>query len=65
MVYPATGSADGIAGDHIIIAPPFNVTAEQIESIVAATKQAVLTALSRLQVTKKLGGSTQPLKARL
>ncbi|KXX83450.1 putative aminotransferase YodT [Madurella mycetomatis] len=33
-VYPGTGSADGIRGDHIIIAPPFNVRSEDIEWIV-------------------------------
>jgi adenosylmethionine-8-amino-7-oxononanoate aminotransferase len=33
-VYPGTGSADGIRGDHIIIAPAYNVHAEEIEWIV-------------------------------
>lgn len=33
-VYPGTGSADGILGDHIIISPAFNVRSEEIEWIV-------------------------------
>ncbi|KAK3944803.1 pyridoxal phosphate-dependent transferase [Diplogelasinospora grovesii] len=34
-VYPGAGSADGIRGDHIIIAPAYNVTSKEIEMIVA------------------------------
>jgi adenosylmethionine-8-amino-7-oxononanoate aminotransferase len=30
LVYPMQGSVDGIAGDHILIAPPAVITAEQI-----------------------------------
>ena len=33
-VYPGSGSADGIQGDHIIISPAFNVRSEEIEWIV-------------------------------
>ncbi|KAK4126063.1 PLP-dependent transferase [Parathielavia appendiculata] len=33
-VYPGTGSADGIRGDHIIISPAFNVRKDEIEWIV-------------------------------
>lgn len=33
-VYPGTGSADGIRGDHVIISPPYNVRSEDIEWIV-------------------------------
>ena len=34
MVYPAGGTADGVAGDHVLIAPPFIVNAENIDAIV-------------------------------
>jgi adenosylmethionine-8-amino-7-oxononanoate aminotransferase len=34
MVYPAGGTADGIAGDHVLIAPPFISDAATIETIV-------------------------------
>ncbi len=33
-VYPGSGSADGIRGDHIIISPAFNVRKDDIEWIV-------------------------------
>lgn len=32
--YPGTGSVDGIQGDHIILAPPFNITNEDVDNIV-------------------------------
>ncbi len=34
MVYPAGGTADGIAGDHILLAPPFIIDAAIIDRIV-------------------------------
>ena len=31
-VYPGTGSAkDGLRGDHLIIAPPFTITKQEVE----------------------------------
>lgn len=33
-VYPGTGTADGVNGDHIIVSPPYNSTADEIEEIV-------------------------------
>ena len=41
MLYPGTGSADGMRGDHILIAPPYNVTAEDIDMIVEGARKAV------------------------
>jgi adenosylmethionine-8-amino-7-oxononanoate aminotransferase len=32
--YPGTGSVDGIQGDHIILAPPFNITNKDVDDIV-------------------------------
>ena len=37
VIYPGSGTVDGVAGDHLIVAPPYNVTAAQIEEIVEAT----------------------------
>lgn len=34
VVYPGTGTVDGLVGDHIILAPPYTVTAGDIEYIV-------------------------------
>ena len=32
--YPGTGTVDGVNGDHIIIAPPFIVTEQDVDHIV-------------------------------
>ncbi|MBR8088059.1 aspartate aminotransferase family protein [Burkholderia orbicola] len=34
MVYPMGGTIDGVHGDHILVAPPFVCTAQQIDTIV-------------------------------
>jgi adenosylmethionine-8-amino-7-oxononanoate aminotransferase len=34
MVYPMDGTIDGVRGDHVLLAPPFIVTQEQIDEIV-------------------------------
>ncbi|KVW18919.1 hypothetical protein WK91_08730 [Burkholderia cepacia] len=34
MVYPMGGTIDGVHGDHILVAPPFICTAQQIDTIV-------------------------------
>ena len=47
MLYPGRGSVDGRRGDHIIIAPPYNVTEEQIDLIINGTWQAIENALRR------------------
>jgi adenosylmethionine-8-amino-7-oxononanoate aminotransferase len=36
VVYPGSGTVDGVAGDHLIVAPPYNITAAQVEEIVGA-----------------------------
>ena len=41
MVYPMGGTIDGVAGDHVLLAPPFIVTAAQIEAIVERLGDAV------------------------
>jgi adenosylmethionine-8-amino-7-oxononanoate aminotransferase len=40
-VYPSSGTIDGRLGDHVIIAPPYNVAAHDIEQIVARLGDAV------------------------
>jgi adenosylmethionine-8-amino-7-oxononanoate aminotransferase len=42
--YPGRGSVDGIAGDHVMLAPPLNVSeasAERIGRIVVESVEAV------------------------
>ncbi|OHW96724.1 aminotransferase [Colletotrichum incanum] len=33
VVYPGTGTVDGILGDHIIVAPPYTVTTSDVEYV--------------------------------
>ena len=44
-IYPNGGTVDGVRGDHVIVAPPFNVTLaeiEQIADLLAASVKATL-----------------------
>jgi adenosylmethionine-8-amino-7-oxononanoate aminotransferase len=42
LVYPMQGCVDGIAGDHLLIAPPAVISAEQIAGAVEQMRAAVL-----------------------
>lgn len=33
-IYQGTGGADGLNGDHIMIHPPYNITAKDVDHIV-------------------------------
>jgi len=46
MVYPMGGTIDGVRGDHVLLAPPFIVNAEQIGEIVDRLGNALDDALS-------------------
>ncbi len=46
MVYPMGGTIDGVAGDHVLIAPPFIVEAAQIGTIVERLGEAVDAAIA-------------------
>jgi adenosylmethionine-8-amino-7-oxononanoate aminotransferase len=46
LVYPMQGSVDGIAGDHILIAPPAVISEEQIRWSVDQLRSAIATSLS-------------------
>jgi len=48
ICYPGGGTADGIAGDHVLLAPPFNVTASALEEIVDRVARAVNRAIGSL-----------------
>ncbi|WP_353642588.1 aspartate aminotransferase family protein [Mesorhizobium sp. WSM2239] len=47
MVYPMGGTIDGVRGDHILLAPPFIVNADQIDTIVERLGDAVDAAIAR------------------
>jgi adenosylmethionine-8-amino-7-oxononanoate aminotransferase len=44
IVYPCTGCADGVAGDLVMVAPPFIITEAQMDEIVHLLREAVLEA---------------------
>ncbi|KAL7799800.1 pyridoxal phosphate-dependent transferase [Trichoderma ceciliae] len=39
-VYPCEGTVDGIVGDHILLAPPFNISEEELDLIVTTLGRA-------------------------
>src|SRR6202522_3079995 len=41
MTYPIQSCVDGTRGDHILIAPPFTITTQQIQMLVNALEQAI------------------------
>ncbi|MGH9504641.1 MAG: aspartate aminotransferase family protein [Terriglobales bacterium] len=41
LVYPVQGCVDGISGDHLLIAPPAVITAEQIDCVVEQLKESI------------------------
>ena len=41
IVYPGGGGAEGVNGDHILIAPPFIITEGEIEKLVAILDEAI------------------------
>jgi adenosylmethionine-8-amino-7-oxononanoate aminotransferase len=51
MIYPASGCADGALGDHVLLAPPYIVSAGEIEIIVERFENAVQRALESAAAT--------------
>jgi adenosylmethionine-8-amino-7-oxononanoate aminotransferase len=41
LIYPGGGTADGRSGDHILLAPPYNVSDDELEMIVDLLGQTV------------------------
>jgi adenosylmethionine-8-amino-7-oxononanoate aminotransferase len=48
LVYPMQGSMDGIAGDHLLLAPPAVITAEQIDWSIDQLSVAIVEAHKQL-----------------
>lgn len=42
ILYPGSGSVDGVQGDHLLVAPPFVITEEQIDELVDLLRAAIL-----------------------
>jgi adenosylmethionine-8-amino-7-oxononanoate aminotransferase len=45
ICYPSSGTADGLAGDHVLLAPPFTVTEEEIATLVALLRETFVAVL--------------------
>jgi adenosylmethionine-8-amino-7-oxononanoate aminotransferase len=41
IVYPGRGSVEGVAGDHLLLAPPFIINASQVDDLVGILDQAI------------------------
>ncbi|MCL7452292.1 MAG: aspartate aminotransferase family protein [Anaerolineae bacterium] len=41
LLYPGHGSVDGVRGDHLMVAPPYVVTGDQLEVIVGTLRRAI------------------------
>ncbi|MCP5382829.1 MAG: aspartate aminotransferase family protein [Kordiimonadaceae bacterium] len=48
LSYPSQGCVDGKAGDHILLAPPYTVTDEELDIIVATTKKCLQNQLEKV-----------------
>ncbi|KAL2006883.1 hypothetical protein VTN00DRAFT_9551 [Thermoascus crustaceus] len=48
-LYPGTGTVDGTRGDHVLLAPPYNSTKEEIEFIASTTARVVEDVFGRLE----------------
>jgi adenosylmethionine-8-amino-7-oxononanoate aminotransferase len=60
MVYPMGGTIDGKSGDHVLLAPPFIVTEDELDLIVGRLRDAVDAAIASVSVerhTTELGAS--------
>jgi adenosylmethionine-8-amino-7-oxononanoate aminotransferase len=52
LVYPMQGCVDGVSGDHVLIAPPAVITAEQIDWAVGQLKEAIEEAVALLRARR-------------
>ena len=46
MCYPMGGTIDGARGDHVLLAPPFIVTDEELDLLIERLVEAVDTAVA-------------------
>lgn len=49
-VYPGTGSVDGVLGDHILLAPPYIISAAEARMLADRLTSAVQTVAAELRV---------------
>lgn len=48
LCYPMGGTADGVRGDHVLLAPPFVLDTEQLDELVGKLRRALETTLADL-----------------
>lgn len=48
-LYPGTGTKDGVNGDHVLLAPAYTSTEEEIEEIVMKVKETVVQAFNEIK----------------
>ncbi|KAG9191587.1 hypothetical protein G6011_10321 [Alternaria panax] len=53
-VYPGSGTVDGNRGDHVIIAPAYNITDSDVEFIVDRVSKTILDFFEELSIVPKL-----------
>ena len=51
ICYPSGGTVDGVSGDHVLLAPPFIVSPDQLDEMVEKLGIAVDSALGEAGVT--------------
>jgi len=54
FIYPGSGTVDGDRGDHVIVAPAFNITNLDIDIIVESVGKLVVDFFADLQASSKL-----------
>jgi adenosylmethionine-8-amino-7-oxononanoate aminotransferase len=48
ICYPVGGNVDGVKGDHIILAPPYNATRAELEEIVGKLEKSLTQVIAAL-----------------
>ena len=48
LCYPGGGTADGESGDHVLLAPPYNVESHHLDELVEKLDGALTSALTRV-----------------
>ena len=54
LCYPGGGTADGESGDHILLAPPYNIEAHHLDELVDKLDTALTGALSQVQMEAQM-----------
>ncbi|KAL8709278.1 MAG: hypothetical protein Q9225_007478 [Loekoesia sp. 1 TL-2023] len=49
-IYPGAGTADGVHGDHFLVAPPYNVSKEEIDHTVSVMQSSIEDVFENLHV---------------